>query len=425
MDERNDLDLYDKKELERYGVWVKAGPEDIVEGDEEFVMSDLVSVDDLDIPEADSDPDPFDVLSEDETKEEDSLNIPDLDSELLEEIPEDTDFLGTPATASPSVAAGDAEQIQNELREIKNELAELREVLRGVALQPQENRTTSVESPPEQDLTKEAESPASKGGFFDDTEDETIALTDDELDNILNTAEFTEETGEAQELEDDLINLEEPFPPIPEEHAAANNEIDELAEMDIDAELAEIESLDDDSSIESELDENFDEIELDLESVEEAIVSDDELGLDPVEEDEDFLTLEEDPDEAEFEAFASRVEADLSETPSDTDETAESDEADVLELEELEDFEPLAETEPGAVATPVNGDTTIPSRALDNSQRSSLSELPESIKDEIRSVLSYMDQLLEALPDDKIEEFAQSEHYGVYKNLFQELGLET
>ena len=34
-----------------------------------------------------------------------------------------------------------------------------------------------------------------------------------------------------------------------------------------------------------------------------------------------------------------------------------------------------------------------------------------------------MDQLLESLPEDKIKEFAQSEHFEVYKKLFDELGL--
>ena len=55
----------------------------------------------------------------------------------------------------------------------------------------------------------------------------------------------------------------------------------------------------------------------------------------------------------------------------------------------------------------------------------SIGELPERLKDEIRSVLSYMDQLLDTLPDDKIEEFAQSEHFAVYKRMFEELGLES
>jgi len=49
--------------------------------------------------------------------------------------------------------------------------------------------------------------------------------------------------------------------------------------------------------------------------------------------------------------------------------------------------------------------------------------LPAGLTQDIKSVLSYMDQLLENLPDDKITEFAQSEQFVVYKKLFTELGL--
>ena len=45
------------------------------------------------------------------------------------------------------------------------------------------------------------------------------------------------------------------------------------------------------------------------------------------------------------------------------------------------------------------------------------------LKTEIRSVLSYLDKLLDYLPEDKIEEFAHSEHFDTYKKLFEELGL--
>jgi hypothetical protein len=34
-----------------------------------------------------------------------------------------------------------------------------------------------------------------------------------------------------------------------------------------------------------------------------------------------------------------------------------------------------------------------------------------------------MDQILESLPEDKIGEFAESNHFITYKNLFTELGL--
>jgi hypothetical protein len=52
-----------------------------------------------------------------------------------------------------------------------------------------------------------------------------------------------------------------------------------------------------------------------------------------------------------------------------------------------------------------------------------ISGIPSSIKNELKTVLSYMDQLLESLPEEKIEEFAKSEYFETYKKLFEELGL--
>lgn len=49
--------------------------------------------------------------------------------------------------------------------------------------------------------------------------------------------------------------------------------------------------------------------------------------------------------------------------------------------------------------------------------------IPLELKNEIKSVLAYMDQLLEALPEKKIEEFAKSEYFETYKHLFEELGI--
>jgi len=49
--------------------------------------------------------------------------------------------------------------------------------------------------------------------------------------------------------------------------------------------------------------------------------------------------------------------------------------------------------------------------------------ISSEMKEEIKKVLSYMDHLLESLPEDKIEEFAKSEHFDTYKKLFKELGL--
>jgi hypothetical protein len=41
----------------------------------------------------------------------------------------------------------------------------------------------------------------------------------------------------------------------------------------------------------------------------------------------------------------------------------------------------------------------------------------------IKSVLLYMDKLLEALPEAKVTEFANSDFFKTYKSLFTELGL--
>ena len=50
-------------------------------------------------------------------------------------------------------------------------------------------------------------------------------------------------------------------------------------------------------------------------------------------------------------------------------------------------------------------------------------DIPDNLKDEIRTVLKYMDHLLEALPDEKIQEFASSDYFVMYKKLFEDLGL--
>jgi hypothetical protein len=50
-------------------------------------------------------------------------------------------------------------------------------------------------------------------------------------------------------------------------------------------------------------------------------------------------------------------------------------------------------------------------------------DIPANFKSELKSVLSYMDRLLESLPESKIEEFAKSEYFDSYKKIFKELGL--
>jgi hypothetical protein len=57
------------------------------------------------------------------------------------------------------------------------------------------------------------------------------------------------------------------------------------------------------------------------------------------------------------------------------------------------------------------------------SQGGTLANVPVKIREELKTVLTYMDQLLESLPEEKIEEFAKSEYFDTYKKLFEDLGL--
>jgi hypothetical protein len=49
--------------------------------------------------------------------------------------------------------------------------------------------------------------------------------------------------------------------------------------------------------------------------------------------------------------------------------------------------------------------------------------MPETLRRDVASVLAYMDELLESLPEAKIAEFAQSEQFTLYKRVFKELGI--
>jgi hypothetical protein len=335
-------------------------------------------------------------------------------------------------------------------------------------------------------------------GFFVEEEDETIALTGDELDNILSTADITEETGEETETPDDqdlidfpvdidtgetgpavgveeaepdialaeepILEAEEPEIALAEEPileaeepeiALAEEPILEAEEPEIAlaeeplAEVVEDESgllIDREDIIPLEVDEETDLDDIDLDEPEVDTADQTEIiNLD--ESDEllgEILPAEEDLLDEELSVDAGT--ADLEIEPIDLEEdvltpSLESEEPEELlledeeggmegefELEEIldeeieepqvEELELDIENAPAEAAQMVGDD--IGTIALDASE-----EIPDGLKEELRSVLSYMDHLLESLPEDKIQEFAQSEHFETYKKLFEELGLES
>lgn len=276
-------------------------------------------------------------------------------------------------------------RIAEELSSIKLEISTLKGELASAKAGMSESTAA-----PEQD---------SSGFFSDDDQDEAIALTGDELNNILITADFTEEKTEEPAAEGSPV--EEISLDVPTEEAVEFEIPDTLPESafeavsvpDFNAEaisVAHINKADDDTSY--------------LEGADgEATIDDvaiEEPELETIDFDEEKL---EEPKLDEFNIDLSGVEDDFSAPVADAPFAA-------IEPETIEVAEEAAAP---AVFAPAEEIPDAPATKA----------LPLELKDEIKSVLSYMDQLLESLPEDKIEEFARSEHFEVYKKLFEELGI--
>jgi hypothetical protein len=444
---------------------------------------------------------------------------------------------------SDSAHTGVLEKIISELHSIKNEITSLKGELNALK-EHSEPEAPTPEFAPDDVPVCLPETEESSGFFSDDETDETIALTGDELNNILISADFTEEMGESvpdestegdgelytddpEVLDDDTKldfdeNLEEPTPEeleftdsdieealpgeidLPKELPAEEEADDaETPEFEEDTVVIETHELDEDNlaylseePIQDFIDEPEEEEDLLAEETEaeetEADISEEEASdtlvaeEDAGEEVADTLIPEEDEEETEiFLAVEDRaVHADESEEESAEEELEE----DIAEQEEAstipeDDFEPpadeeiiietpgecvfedepeeeiitvenvLSENEPeldeeiirvedepileedepeeelvtvediiAEAAPDVEAEAEVEAETVADSV-STGAAIPDDLREEIKSVLSYMDQLLENLPDDKIEEFAKSEHFTVYKKLFEEMGL--
>ena len=413
-----------------------------------------------------------------------------LEMDLQEDLEADVSADGFAPT--PTASAPDLSKIEAELRSIKNEIKALK------------NELSSLKSAPQFSGEPSAEPKTEEAGFFAEDDDETIALTNDELDNILNTADITEETVEETESPDDQdfldltdTQFEEPEPePVPE---MADTEL--LVDRDDVISMGEEE-------VGSGEDFSLDEIDLEEPEVD-AAAQTETINLDETDEllgeilpsDEDLLDID-DSDEvvlAEVTPSEKNEEADI-EVESFEDLELDTLEEESLELEEISeepDLEPVEELEldiEGGIPDIEEGAVELSEVGLDDAEDEIVSELsgvdiggmteeliqevdleelgedleeldedleelgqdlseelgadlealdetedlpsvssassgpgniPESLKLELKSVLGYMDHLLESLPEEKIQEFAQSEHFEVYKKLFEELGLES
>ena len=402
----------------------------------------------------------------------------------------------------------DLSGLKDEINSLKNDLAELKEknTLDNIS-SGQNDGEQPAES--EIELPVQSEPAEEPGGFFNsDEEDDTIALSGDELSNIVSNADFTEETAEPDtqydESTEETVTEEQPEQELPEDFSAdfsndtpfggiedtviPDEEPDSGLSMDINEEILEEPNLDD---IETNAD--IPE-EIEIPKVDDiAETQDEEPTLDDIlveSSSTDFMdsvtdstnmqpdieiTEPVEPELAEEEAAITKEEADdiTSEYSADTTENTEPvlDEDAALELpeESSSDAENTAEESTDdifnetaiedaqhtqdAMMNDIMNEAPSVDNALseenvdylskDNTvlsddeaavaesepepsaetEQTDTSDLPSDIKEDVKSVLLYMDQLLENLPEDKIMEFAKSEQFTTYKKLFNELGL--
>lgn len=320
---------------------------------------------------------------------------------------------------------GELASLKDEIKNLKTDFAEIK------------NHGTDFEIKEEENT----------GFFSDGDEDDTIALSGDELSNILNNAEFLDES--AQEEEETSVDEQIIEEDVSDETTVSNGQF----EATIDDNAFNDESIFDEHADEdiqnatSEISEDLpDEIEIPK-------LDDESEEITP----SDFSsTIEEDPIDnilAEDAPISDALTDDKidyisedSNNPVEEDELADLDLPaptldDAFEQESnVDEFkaenEMSFEEEPAVAETsdePVIEETSVEEPSLDDDSLIfeesteapvvSNEEITGDLKSEIKSVLSYMDQLLENLPEDKISEFAQSEHFVTYKKLFQELGL--
>ena len=372
--------------------------------------------------------------------------------------------------------------LKQELSNVRRDSLALHEAAPAVAEAPvDEAPVLAEETPAPVEETVESEAPVldnseepadetppvvvaseSSTGFFDgDVEDETIALSGDELSNILNTADFTEEFVDNTSEDSDHSDVTDPnvIPTAPE-----TMDFDGALEEPDDIEIQELEQ----EPVEEELSvPKVDDIIVDSDNSEDGFVADIEPETEDSISNDELKYLEEEPKAEEI--YDAPAEEELvPETASEPEslevETVDdsSQEAPVEETEEVvleSDVGPFSEADETPTDAVFEGDqwneepapveeateSAEPEEAVAaaaeepaieatenlTEEGSSIREKAEKfadadqkdLKEEIKSVLLYMDQLLENLPDEKIEEFAQSSYFETYKKLFKELGI--
>ena len=385
---------------------------------------------------------PVEEISEIEEVDEVSENNTPVDNSLLQQI------------------VADLSNLKEEINNLKNNLEEMKA---SPAPAGDSSGIISEEIAVDDEIIED-DSKEDTGFFSGDDGDDTIALSTDELSNILNTADFSQDTEEA--------TVEES--PAPEEE---NLEVESnITEDSIEAIEDKPSDISFDFEEENLSEPNLDEIEMDEDDLEEdlpdeiEITKEDDILVessssdfmdsvqDTTDEHEPEDTLDSPEDEIAMEEAPVEDEA-FSTVDNLFEDTTATEEPVVVEEEPVAEEEPVVVEEPAIedetfVEEPAVEEEIEPTPLADDSNafidndfvshEDDNNELTDSnidyltteenngdetvdenaeLKKDIKSVLLYMDQLLENLPEEKIVEFAKSDEFTTYKKLFSELGL--
>lgn len=301
---------------------------------------------------------------------------------------EDDMFEDLPATSGTQDRLASIQQEIHELRKQMNEISALREELHAIQGALTAGRTSADSA---STVIESIDAQDGGGGFFEDDEDEKFQLTEDELDNIMNTAEFTEEAGQPTNAEEYGIIDGFSEPTDNEPLSDVGGPLQEITLEDGPEDLA---ALDIDISDDQETD-LFEEEE----TLEERNVPFADVDVET--EIADIPPLQDTSDDDFGEASQRKQQN----TPESASAPADDE---ILEAEpvDLEKDTPSAER----VAAMAGATGSV---------------VPDNLKEDLRSVIAYMDTLLDSLPEEKVQEFANSEHFETYRSLFVELGLEV
>ena len=315
--------------------------------------------------------------------------------ELSEDTaPADEDFI-------PPVDAMQDEPVQEEQADVTEDEEGIETTSEVSLPSSPESETDGTEDEEVIETTSEVSLPSSPESETDGTEDEEVIETTSEVSLPSSPESETDGTEDEEVIETGIS--EEPV------EAVFSSWDSEKDVTDAEPEAEESEEVPTVSAIVTESEENAEELtELGANRgfAESTAPLFSEIGMDV------NSTTEE---EAAIEESARQNEAEPESLPDEIQDEPESPEQAGTAAAPLDEPETAAPETTG-IATEEKDENTAPAH-------SSVNAIPEDLKEEIKSVLTYMDQLLENLPEEKIAEFAQSEQFETYKRLFNELGL--